>query len=183
MCSDHMRNGRPDVTSRRPWAVPANPRRPCRCGPLRGPHLKSLCALQGRGSGDEGPGASLSLLRPSNSAPVSMVSDLCWMSPCTWAVDMRVMASPSMAPTILAKDEHALADDFASDLAPLADHNLCAGHVALELAVDLQPASADNLYILSCKLQVLANDRLRLTQHVGCPSSSRGSTTHPTRQP
>src|SRR5262245_1916947 len=60
----------------------------------------------------------------------------------------------------LATHDHALGGDSAGNLALLADDDFGAGHVALDLAVDLQCALADDLEALADDLQVVADDRL-----------------------
>src|SRR5262245_58134753 len=69
----------------------------------------------------------------------------------------------------LAQHDHALADDSAFHLTPLTDHNLVAGHIAFELAIDLEPALADNFHAAACKLQVTADYHLGLTEHGEVP--------------
>src|SRR5690606_3645847 len=56
--------------------------------------------------------------------------------------------------------DHALGGDGARDPALLADDDFGAGHVALDLAVDLQRALADDLQALADDLQVVADHRL-----------------------
>src|SRR5262245_47585092 len=79
----------------------------------------------------------------------------------------------------LAEHDHALAADIALDPAPLGDDDLGAGHIAFELAVDLELALADNLYISPRKLQIPADYHLGLNEHDGLPFFIRGSDTRP----
>src|SRR6188474_3446665 len=56
----------------------------------------------------------------------------------------------------LAAHDHALGGDGARHLALLADDDLGAGYVALDLAVDLQRALADDLQALADDLEIVA---------------------------
>jgi hypothetical protein len=60
----------------------------------------------------------------------------------------------------LAAHDHPLGGDGARDLALLADDNLAAADIALDLAVDLQRALADDFEALADDLEVVADDRL-----------------------
>src|SRR5690606_32551631 len=60
----------------------------------------------------------------------------------------------------LATHDHTLRGDRARHLALLADDDLGAGHIALDLAIDLQGALADDLQALADDLEVVADDRL-----------------------